>query len=237
MVADRHRAGTADGVGQGVDAARAMTAGSTGPRDGRASERQSASRAGVRRAPARPRAARARRGGRRPRPRSCRRRCASTGLALAVADRHHGHAEAQPGGLGDALREVADLAHLAGQADLAERDDALRAERPRWRRTRARSRSARSLAGSASRAPPTVETKTSWAYSAMPQCCWRTARIIATRDGVEPGRRTSGALERALGRPAPGPRPASAAAPPSPPRRRCRARGTGGSPRRGRSGR
>ena len=58
----------------------------------------------------------------------------------AVADRHDGHPEAEPRGLGDPLREVADLAHLSGQADLAERDHAVRAARTRWPPTPARSR-------------------------------------------------------------------------------------------------
>ena len=45
---------------------------------------------------------------------------------------------------------------------------------------------ARSLAGSISRAPPTVEAKTSWACSRMPQCCWSTASTIATREESSP---------------------------------------------------
>ena len=45
---------------------------------------------------------------------------------------------------------------------------------------------ARSLAGSDSRAPPTVETKTSWACRRMPQCCWSTASTIATREESSP---------------------------------------------------
>ena len=40
---------------------------------------------------------------------------------------------------------------------------------------------ATSLLGSVSRAPPTLETNTSWLCSRMPACCWSTARIIATR--------------------------------------------------------
>ncbi len=37
-----------------------------------------------------------------------------------------------------------------------------------------------------SRAPPTVEAKTSWACSRIPQCCWSTASTIATREESSP---------------------------------------------------
>ncbi len=40
---------------------------------------------------------------------------------------------------------------------------------------------ATSLLGSVSRAPPTLETKTSWLCRRTPACCCSTARIIATR--------------------------------------------------------
>ena len=117
------------------------------------------------------------------------------GAADRGAGRHHGDPEAEPGRLGDPLRQVADPAQLTGQADLAHRHDALRRGAPMVAEASATA-TARSLAGSVSRAPPTVEAKTSWAWSSMPQCCCRTASTIATRDAVEPGRRTPRALER-----------------------------------------
>src|SRR5262249_36503290 len=42
------------------------------------------------------------------------------GLGAALTDRRDRHPEPEPGRLGEALRQVSDLADLAGQADLAE---------------------------------------------------------------------------------------------------------------------
>ena len=52
------------------------------------------------------------------------------------------------------------------------------------------------MAGSTSLAPPTVEAKTSWLCSRMPQCCWSTASTMATREPSRPERRTARALAR-----------------------------------------
>ena len=46
--------------------------------------------------------------------------------------------------------------------------------------------SARSVAGSINRAPPTVEANTSWCWRCRPQCWWSTASTIATRDESSP---------------------------------------------------
>ena len=106
------------------------------------------------------------------------------GPARRVA-RDHGDPEAEPRGLGQPLGEVADPAQLAGQADLAHGDDARRRGGAGVGR-REGDRHRQVAGGLDSRAPPTVETKTSWACRRMPQCCWSTAITIATREESSP---------------------------------------------------
>ena len=103
-----------------------------------------------------------------------------------AAARHDGHLEAQPGGLGDALRQVADPAQLAGQPDLADRDGAARrGGTPRWELATATA-IARSAAGSWSLAPPTVATKVSLPAMRSPAWRWSTARTMSTRERSTP---------------------------------------------------
>ena len=133
--------------------------------------------------------------------------------------------EAEPGGLGEPLRQVADPAQLAGQADLADGDHALRRRRAAGAAEAMATATARSLAGSVSRAPPTVEAKTSWVCSAD-------AAVLLEhgehhRDPRASRARTSyaAAARRRAASPAPAPRRAAGGGPPSSPRRRCRAPG------------
>ncbi len=135
------------------------------------------------------------------------------GLASGLG-RHHRDPETQPGRLGDALRQVADPAQLAGQADLAHRHHALRARRCRWWPRPARPR-----------------PRGRWpARAGGPRRRWR-----RTRRGRAAGCRSAAAARRGPSRPAsrraprwcaagarrrgrdqaPAPRPAAAGGPPS----------------------
>ena len=76
--------------------------------------------------------------------------------------------EAEPRRLGEPLRQVADPTQLAGEPELADRDQVGGHRRVSPCAEAIASAVARSPAGSLIRAPPTVETKTSWLCSRMP---------------------------------------------------------------------
>ena len=118
------------------------------------------------------------------------------GPSAGPLGRDHGDPEAQAGRLGQALGQVADPAQLAGQTDLAHGDHAGGRRGVEARARPGRSRRARSLAGSESRAPADRRREHVVAVQAQAAVLGSTASTIATRDAVEPGRRPPRALER-----------------------------------------
>ena len=104
--------------------------------------------------------------------------------------------EAQPAGLGEPPLDRTDPAHLAGQADLAERRPCPAAAAARARPTRPRA-PARGRRPGRSPGPrrPSRRRPRDWA-SRMPPRFSSTASTIATRDGVQPGRRPARAGQR-----------------------------------------